>query len=456
MNAARKFKGKFSIRNLKSIYQNKIKSSGAIGIDRVRPSSLEKKLNDELELISKKVNARIYKFTAYKEKLISKGANSNPRQISIPTARDRITLRALCECLSDVFPEARLKLPHTVMDSLKEALHEKKFTEYAKIDLKSFYPSIEHSLIEHAIKSRIRKKEFRSLIMSALAVPTVNEFKGSKHAMPNTKGVPQGLAISNILAEISLGKLDNELSSDPNIWFKRYVDDILILTTSGQASIVAENVIRKLESIELKPHPLNEENSKSVVGVIGTPFSFLGYQIIGEELLIKRDSILRFESSLAKIFTAYRHALSQAKNKRDKEKAIAYCKWKLNLRITGCIFGGKRLGWVSYFSQISSTAQLRAVNHTVTKFIKRFGLGDDIKAKSLIKTFYEINRGVAFTSRYIPNFDNLTIEQKREVVSMWIGREAANKLRDSEVERKFNYKITSAVKELEEDITGIS
>jgi hypothetical protein len=39
---------------------------------------------------------------------------------------------------------------------------------------------------------------------------------------------------------------------------------------------------------------------------------------------------------------------------------------------------------------------------------------------------------------------------------MWIGREAANKLRDSEVERKFNYKITSAVKELEEDITGIS
>jgi hypothetical protein len=67
--------------------------------------------------------------------------------------------------------------------------------------------------------------------MSALAVPTVNEFKGSKHAIPNTKGVPQGLAISNILAEISLGKFDNELSSDPNIWFKRYVDDILILTT---------------------------------------------------------------------------------------------------------------------------------------------------------------------------------------------------------------------------------
>ncbi|MDY4379338.1 reverse transcriptase domain-containing protein [Pectobacterium carotovorum] len=456
MSAALKFKSSFSVKNLKIIYQNKIKGSGAIGIDRVRPLNLEKNLSDEIKLISKKVNSGNYKFTAYKEKLISKGANSNPRQISIPTVRDRITLRALCECLTGVFPEARLKLPHTVIDSLKDALHSGKFTEYAKIDLKSFYPSIEHSLIENAIKNRIRKTELRTLIMSALFVPTVSELKGGRHALPNKKGVPQGLAISNILAEISLRKFDHELSTDQNIWFKRYVDDILILAPSGQASSVAGSVIRQLEAIGLQPHPLNEENSKSVVGMIGTPFSFLGYQILGNELLIKKESILRFESSLAKIFTAYRHALSQARNKKDKEKAIAYCKWKLNLRITGCIFNGKRLGWVSYFSQISSTAQLRAVNHTVTIFIKRFGLTKDIKAKSLIKTFYELNHGAAFTSRYIPNFDNLSIDQKREIVSMWIGIEAASNLRDAEVERKFNYKITSAVKELEEDIIGIS
>lgn len=63
-------------------------------------------------------------------------------------------------------------------------------------------------------------------------------------------------------------------------------------------------------------------------------FNFLGYHIKNRELLIKHESILRFESSLAKIFTAYRHALLQAKNKHDKERAVAYCQWKLNLRIT--------------------------------------------------------------------------------------------------------------------------
>ncbi|TDB43249.1 hypothetical protein C5468_24130 [Photorhabdus luminescens subsp. mexicana] len=131
----------------------------------------------------------------------------------------------MCECLSDVFPYARLKLPHTVIDSLKNALNSGCFEEYAKIDLKSFYPSIDHSLIESAIKNKIRKIEFRKLIMSALTVPTVSEFRGGKNFPINSQGVPQGLAISNILAEISIAKLDEKLESIPDIWFKRYVDD---------------------------------------------------------------------------------------------------------------------------------------------------------------------------------------------------------------------------------------
>lgn len=96
MTASRIFKKSFSERNLLKVYKEKIKDSGAIGIDRVRPSKLDLTIKNEIKFISKKVHSGTYKFTAYKEKLISKGANSNPRQISIPTARDRITLRGLC------------------------------------------------------------------------------------------------------------------------------------------------------------------------------------------------------------------------------------------------------------------------------------------------------------------------------------------------------------------------
>ncbi|QBR49220.1 reverse transcriptase domain-containing protein [Erwinia sp. QL-Z3] len=456
MTANRKFKKSFSERNLLKIYEERIKESGAIGIDRVRPAKLEPRIKSEVKFISEKVLSGGYKFTAYKEKLISKGANSNPRQISIPTARDRITLRALCECLTEIYPESRLRLPHTVINSLKASLHSGIYTEYTKIDLRAFYPSIEHKLIADVMKKKVRKNEIKKLIMSSLVVPTVSEFKGSKGASSNAKGVPQGLAISNILAEISLSTFDKDMNAIPDIWFMRYVDDILILTKNGQAESMASNVIDKLELLNLKPHPLHEENSKSKVGPLRGSFDFLGYHISHGELLIKHESILRFEASLAKIFTAYRHALVQAKSKADKERAIAYCQWKLNLRITGCVFEGKRLGWVSYFSQITTTTQLRSVNHTVSNLIRRFRLSSDIKQKSLIKTFYELRRGTAETFKYIPNFDNLDKSQKRELVSMWIGKDKTKKMNDSEIERRFKYVISKSAKELEEDISGIS
>lgn len=455
-SAARSFKKRFTSKNLKKIYMEKIKESGAIGIDRVRPTIFEKNIASEINLIGYKALNGTYKFTAYKEKLISKGAYSYPRQISIPTIRDRITLRALCDALIDVFPKAKLSLPQVVIESLESSIKSGTFTEYAKIDLRNFYPSIPHALIENAVRNKIRKAEFRLLINNAISTPTVSEGKGSKGVAKNNVGVPQGLSISNVLAEIAMQRVDTEIDHMPDIWYKRYVDDILILTPQGKARDIANSIVKKLENLGLCPHPIGNSESKSKVGSLSEPFNFLGYMVSNKGIGIRKDSILRFESSIAKIFTAYRHALSKAKGIEDKQRAIAYCQWKLNLRVTGCIYDDKRMGWVAYFSQVSNTNQLRVVNHTIAKLLKRFGLEKDIKPKSLIKTYYEWRRGDKSAHKYIPNFDALTIEQQREILSLWIGKEEVSKLTDSAVIGKFNYKINSSVKELEQDISGFS
>ncbi|HAH6032606.1 TPA: reverse transcriptase, partial [Escherichia coli] len=73
MNASRVFKKSFSKKNLLKVYNEKIKESGAIGIDRIRPSKLDLTIKNEITFIFEKVNCGNYKFTAYKEKLISKG-----------------------------------------------------------------------------------------------------------------------------------------------------------------------------------------------------------------------------------------------------------------------------------------------------------------------------------------------------------------------------------------------
>ena len=454
MSAASSFKKRFSRKSLLNIYSDKIKHSGAIGLDRTRPSSLEKRLSEELEHIAVKVGQGEYRFTAYKEKLILKGASSCPRQISIPTARDRIVLRALCNCLADVFPSAKLSLPQMVIDSLKDALVSERYGEYAKIDLKNFYPSIPHDLIASATNKKIRKPELRRLITDALTTPTVPESKGGKGADRSTVGVPQGLAISNVLAEIALQSIDVAFEARPGIWYKRYVDDILILTPADEALPTAKELIGNLQALKLNPHGFGPD-SKSKVASLTEPFSFLGYQIEDGNILIRQESILRFESSIAKIFTAYRHKLANARSRADKERAQAYCQWKLNLRITGCIFEGKRLGWAAYFSQITTTAQLRAVNHTIRKIAARFCPQGEIRPKSLIKTFYELQRGLSANHRYIPNLDELNVDQKRDVLAIWLGGDAKT-LSDAEVERRFAIKVSKAVRELEEDIAQTS
>ncbi|WP_397458796.1 reverse transcriptase domain-containing protein [Pseudomonas asplenii] len=454
MSAARSFKKRFSRKHLLEIYTDKIKQSGAIGLDRMRPANLNKHLSAELDHIHEKVHRGEYRFTAYKEKLILKGALSHPRQISIPTARDRIVLRALCNCLSDVFPLAKLTLPQTVIDSLKKALDLGVYAEYAKIDLKTFYPSIPHDLIASVTGKKIRKPELRKLIASALTTPTVPESRGGRGADHPTVGVPQGLAISNVLAEIALQSIDSTFESRPGIWYKRYVDDILILAPAGLARTTANELIADLKTLKLNPHDFGPD-SKSKVAALAEPFSFLGYQIEDGNVLVRHESILRFESSVAKIFTAYRHKLLTARGPADKERALAYCQWKLNLRITGCIFKGKRLGWVAYFSQITTTTQLRSANHTIRKLTDRFCPRGEIRPKSLIKTFYELRRGMSACNGYIPNLDALTVVQKREKLAMWLGA-GAYTLSESEVERRFEIKASKAVRELEEDIAQTS
>ncbi|MBI2308565.1 MAG: reverse transcriptase [Rhodocyclales bacterium] len=456
MTAANSFRRKFTKKNLRIIYHERIRSSGAVGIDRVHPELLNKQLSDQLDVITTKVKAGTYRFTPFKEKLISKGAGSHPRVISIPTARDRIVLRAICDLLAEVFPEAVSEIPQTKIASLKQALVSGGYTEYVKIDLCQFYPTIPHDKLMATLRSKIRKPEILGLIESAISTPTVPEQKGGKDATPNARGVPQGLAISNLLAEIFLHKLDSEIAAKSSIWYQRYVDDILILCADGASSKVADAVCSQLEKLGVTPHRLNGPDSKSKAGKLTDAFDFLGYHIVDGKLSIKKQNIQKFESSLAKIFTAYRHKLLMAKSPADKARALAICEWRLNLRITGCIFGGRRMGWVFYFSQITDTTRLRVVDNTIGSLLRRFSLVGKIHAKRLLKTFYECRRKDKSGHAYIQNFDEMPIDERRKILVMWFGAKRIARLSDRKVNQLFEMRISAAVKELEQDLGTVS
>ena len=465
MESCLEFNQVFSEVNLLEIYHGYIAQTSAIGIDRLGREQFEKQLHKQVEVLSKKACSGTYCFSQYKEKLISKGAKKFPREISIPTYRDRIALRALCNVLRDSFDShISLKIPQAVIQEIKDCISTGDYHFFAKLDIEEFYPSINHELLFGRIKEKVVDENLLKILTSAVRTPTV-PFP-NKEAIDNVAGVPQGLAVSNILAEIYLAPFDKNYIDSPGIRYFRYVDDILVLSKIEPTALVEEMRARLLNEYKLKAHPLEKDGKKTVCGHLVSKFNFLGYEFRNQRCLAKKESVKRLEDSLADIFTTYKYKLQKINAQsldvvtRQYKLRVArnILMWRVNLRITGCLFENARKGWVFYFSQIDEDhlEQLWLLDRTVGNLLQRFDLQDECKAKSFVRTYFETKRCNPTANSYIPNFDTTSIAQKRVILSSYFGMEHLDEWSDPRIEAEFAKRIRRATKELELDIQDIS
>lgn len=465
MKASLEFDQIFSEVNLLQIYHEHISKTSAIGIDRLCREQFEKELHKHIEVLAKKFRTETYHFSQYKEKLISKGAKKFPRQISIPTYRDRIALRALCNVLRSCFDyDISLKIPQAVVQELKECISAGRYNFFVKLDIENFYPSINHELLLERVKGKITNGSLLKILVDAVRTPTV-PFP-NKDAIENITGVPQGLSVSNILAEIYLVSFDKHYTDRAGIRYFRYVDDILVLSETEPNDLVLEMSERLLNEYKLKAHPLEEAGTKTVCGSIVDKFNFLGYEFRNRRCSVKKESVKRLEDSLADIFTTHKYKLqkinSQSLDTATRRYKLSVARnilmWRVNLRITGCLFEGTRKGWIFYFSQIDeeNLEQLWLLDRTVDNLLKRFDLADDCKVKSFVRTYFETKCRNPTANSYIPNFDTTSVAEKRVILSSYFGVGHLDEWEDARIEAEFIKRIRRATKELELDIQDIS
>ncbi|MGE0047690.1 MAG: reverse transcriptase domain-containing protein [Acidithiobacillus sp.] len=465
MDSGDLFTQEFSQENLLDIYHKHVAQTSAIGIDRLGKRQFTQQLCRHIEVLHRKANSGTYRFSQYREKLISKGAKRYPREISIPTFRDRIALRALCNVLNKIFAsDLSRNIPQAIIHEVKEVIKTGEYEFFAKLDIQNFYPSIRHDILLSRIKVKIQNENLLKLLTSGIETPTV-PFP-NKEAAANKKGVPQGLAVSNILAEIHLTPFDHNYISRKDIKYFRYVDDILVLAKTGATSLVEEMSARLLDEHKLDAYPLKLGGTKTACGPISDTFHFLGYEFRNQRCLAKMESVKRLEDSLADIFTTYKYKIqkinSQALNRNIRQFQFNVARnilmWRLNLRVTGCLFEGARKGWVFYFSQIDEDhlEQLWRLDRTVGNLLKRFDLPSDCQAKSFVRTFFETKRRNPTANSYIPNFDTTSVEQQRIILSDYFGIAHLNDWDDAAIQSEFAKRIRRVTKELELDIQDIS
>lgn len=414
----------------------------ATGKDGIRVGWFENKLDDEAALIEKKFFSNSYRFTPYKERLILRGANRTPRQISIPTVRDRLTLRALCEVLHRFVPETRGTSPHALVRQVVETVRagDQSSKVFVRIDVRDFFPSITHPILKRELRRFGFTGNVRRLCMAAVKTPT-----GDKKSLAN-RGVPQGLSISGALAALYMMKFDEGNRAQGRAYF-RYVDDILFICDQKEAEELLDEVARKLKARGLLIHPKGVAG-KTEISPVENGIDFLGYSICVEKVSIRKSSYNKMFKNILKVITNYRY-------RKDINRLI----FRLNLKITGCTVDSGRRGWTMFFSYTEDISQLAFLDHFVKHELYRVGfpVARTGEIKRFVKSYHEIRHNLAETN-YIPNFDKFDLVQKKQTIaSMSSYSETEISTWSIEaIESEFNKIISQEVRDLERDVGNIS
>lgn len=433
------FDQQFSLETLQAIFEEKISISGSVGKDGIHPSAFKKTLASELDLIHRNANARNYKFTTYKQRLILKGAGQAPREISIAGVRDRVTLKALNQTLSQIFTDARPAMAHQYIAEIKQYISplgdDYKFVQ---LDVQKFFPSIVHSVLMDKITARTDEPRIIHLLLQAISTGTGVEIR-------NKVGVPQGLSIANILSSIYMIEADKQFQDVHNYQYYRYVDDILIICKADTAEATLAHVTNELAAIGLTCHPPTP-GSKTKIASLSDGVDYLGYRLSPGNVSIRRSSYQMMMERIMSLMTEAKHNGASRKQVR-----------RLNLKISGCFANGQRYGWMFYFSMTDDIPQLRRLDRFLKKAWLAVGLDRFGTPKTFVKTYHEIKFNLAAT-KYIPRFDDYTVEQMMSLIADLGGGDLdyVRNWTEEKIRRTFWSLVKREIRDLEKDMTPAS
>jgi hypothetical protein len=140
----------------------------------------------------------------------------------------------------------------------------------------------------------------------------IQVYKNQKKTDGKIAGIPQGLPISALLANIYMLPFDrqiiNELVDKKNCFYRRYSDDLVVICNAKDVTEVEDFVMNEIQKIKLKISPtktekfrfITEENQLNCykiqdnVLIPNAYMQYLGFDFYGNKTLIKSANLSRF------------------------------------------------------------------------------------------------------------------------------------------------------------------
>lgn len=389
----------FNPAHFTAFYNKKMKTKKGGGFDGLTPTTFWSRYMKELDEIATRCLNGEYKFSFYKEKLILKGRNKLPRVLSVTSMRDRMVLGVLNQYLQDSFPTAvNHEVPNQYIKEVSDFLaeHSAEKIYFLKTDIKGFYDSIYLYKLYVKLESCI-DANILQLVMTAIDTLTLsNSHRASIRQQPRDIGIPQGLAISNILANISMQDFDVSIQKlcSSNTLYRRYVDDILILSTSPIDINYVDEI--KCELI-LKGVSLRLSDDKTQFGLVGEEsFDYIGYKVLTPlSISVRERNVQAYLNRISKVITKYK---SQKANKFLRPRFImedkdfdGYYVSLINQKMSGVKISNHLYGWLPYFQAMTDVHLLYELDTVIHKKLLK-GLAIEPSIVHLNDVYWDIKK----------------------------------------------------------------
>jgi RNA-directed DNA polymerase len=264
-------------RRLQEAWLQVKENKGAGGIDGETIESYEKKLDENLGELLRKLRNKAYVPSPVRRRYIPK-KNGKMRPLGIPNIEDRIVQQAIVNVLQ---PKCEEHIFHRWSCGYRPNYGAKRVaqiilwnieTDYNFIydcDIRGFFDNIPHKKLMGVLTKYIADGTVLDMIWKWLKAGYMEE--GKYHEVDS--GTPQGGVISPLLANLYLNELDWKLE-EHGIRFVRYADDFLLFAKTEEAiHKAAEITSETLQELGLE---VAIEKTK-IVNFKNDDFDFLGF-----------------------------------------------------------------------------------------------------------------------------------------------------------------------------------
>lgn len=212
----------------------------------------------------------------------------------LPYFPDRIIQHCILQILEPIWTKSFIKTTyssiknrgiHSVLHDIKNAMQDTENTKHClKMDVKKFYPSIDHVILKQIIRKRIKCNDTLWIL---------------DEIIDSTYGVPIGNYLSQFFGNLYLTYFDHWVKEDKQCkYYFRYCDDLIVLHSDKTFLHGLRREIQDYLNNNLK---LTLKSSWQVFPMEARGLDFIGYKTFHDHTLLRKSIALQFKRKAQKI-----------------------------------------------------------------------------------------------------------------------------------------------------------